>query len=85
MFLVLGPVRALTVLGTIPPDAATLTAAAANHKSRRDDGEHSIPAVGTEAPAEAWPIFSHAGPILNSFHELYWTVRPCKRSVPVLK
>ena len=34
MFLVLGPVLALTVLGTVPPDAAALTASTANHKSR---------------------------------------------------
>ena len=68
----LGPVRALTVLGTVPPDAALATAAA-HHKSRRGEVQRSLAAVATKAPAEAWPILSQAGPALSSFHPLYWS------------
>ena len=78
MFLMLGPVRALTGLGTVPPDAAALATAAAHHKSRRGEVQRSLAAVATKAPAEAWPILSQAGPELNSFHPLFrtYTVTP---------
>ena len=72
MFLMLRPVRALTRLGTVPPDAVTLTTAAAHQKSRRGEVERSLAAVATKAPAEAWPILSQAGPALNFCHVLYW-------------
>ena len=73
VFLVLGPVRALTGLGTVPPDAAALATAAAHQKSRRGEVKRSLAAVATKAPAEALPILSQAGPALNFCHILYWT------------
>ena len=76
MFLVLGPVRALTCLGTVPPDAAALTTPTANHESRRGEVQRSLAAVATKAPAEARPILSQAGPALNYFHKLYWRYSP---------
>ena len=76
MFLVLGPVRALTCLGTVPPDAAALATAAAHQKSRRGEVQRSLAAFRAEAPAEARPMLSQAGPALNYFHKLFWRYTP---------
>ncbi len=45
MFLVLGPVRALTVLGTVPPDAATLATPAANQEAWLGEVECPLAAI----------------------------------------
>ena len=76
MFLVLGPVRALTVLGTVPPDAVALATSTAHHKSRRGEVQRSLTTMRAEAAAEARPILSQTGPALNSFHKLYWRYSP---------
>ena len=73
MFLVLGPGRALTCLGTVTPDAAALATSTAHHKSRRGEVQRSLTTMRAEAAAEARPILSQAGPALNFFHVRYWT------------
>ena len=55
--LVLRPVRALTILGTVATDAWTLRAAVADQEARLGEVECSMPAIGTDAPPEARPIF----------------------------
>ena len=74
--LVLGPVLALTGRGTVPPDAAALTASTAHQKSRGGEVQRSLATMGTDAAAEAWPILSQAGPALNATHRLLWRYTP---------
>ena len=85
MFLVLGPVLALTVLGTVPSDAVALTASTAHQKSRGGEVQRSLATMGTDAAAEARPIVSQAGPALNFFHRLFWRYTPVQGRYILLK
>ena len=83
--LVLGPVRALTVLGTVPPDAVALTASTAHQKSRGGEVQRSLATMGTDAAAEAWPILSQAGPALKTIHRLFWRYTPVQGPYILIK
>ena len=85
MFLVLGPGRALTCLGTVTTHAATLTTPTANQKSRRREVQRSLAAFRAEAPAEARPMLSQAGPALNYFHKLFWRYTPVEGPYILMK
>ena len=74
--LVLGPVRALTILGTISAHLATLTAAAADQEPRL--GESSTLATVFADPApQPWPDLSQMWPVRHGTHNPCWSPYAC--------
>ena len=68
MSLVLGTNSPLTCLGTVSPDAAALTAAAANHKSRRRGPTFPCRSFYKSADGGASPMLSQTGPAFQVLH-----------------